>query len=312
MIRMKNILVPVDFSTASEEAVRYGISLASQFDARLVTAHVIPSFQAINYAFPDDPNDFTKKALDESRGRLAEQIPTQFREKLNWVSIVKSGEIREELLGIIDDESIDFVVMGTHGKRSLERFFLGSTTESLLRTVRVPILTVSPRAPENQNVPAIAFPRKMVYATDLSEAAGAGLHYSIEMARTYKVDLALLHVTGLWKGSAFDSKADIRGILLQQLWKGVDKECCTDIPITAKIVDGVPHREILRFAEDAHADLIVLNVQSKGLLERAMLGSTAEHVIRSSKIPVLSIPRSTADRFAFVANGGIACSFANA
>jgi nucleotide-binding universal stress UspA family protein len=60
--------------------------------------------------------------------------------------------------------------------------------------------------------------------------------------------------------------------------------------LNSVVVEGTPYREIVKFAEHTNADLIILNVQSKSVLERAMLGATAERVIRSSTVPVLSIP----------------------
>jgi nucleotide-binding universal stress UspA family protein len=56
------------------------------------------------------------------------------------------------------------------------------------------------------------------------------------------------------------------------------------------VIEGISHSSIVRFADECKADLLVLNLQSKRFLERVMLGATAERVIRSSHIPVLSIP----------------------
>ena len=58
-------------------------------------------------------------------------------------------------------------------------------------------------------------------------------------------------------------------------------------------MEGTPYRVITKYAEEHDADLIVINLQSKGFLERAMLGATAERVIRSATVPVLSLPIST-------------------
>jgi nucleotide-binding universal stress UspA family protein len=75
-----------------------------------------------------------------------------------------------------------------------------------------------------------------------------------------------------------------------ELHKAIKREHGGNLGVATEVVRGIPHREILKFAEGMNADLIVINLQSKGLLERALLGSTAERVIRSARIPVLSIP----------------------
>jgi nucleotide-binding universal stress UspA family protein len=60
--------------------------------------------------------------------------------------------------------------------------------------------------------------------------------------------------------------------------------------VEALVLEGKPFSRILEFAQSRDMDLIVLNLQSKGILERAFLGSTAERVVRLAQIPVLSIP----------------------
>jgi nucleotide-binding universal stress UspA family protein len=66
------------------------------------------------------------------------------------------------------------------------------------------------------------------------------------------------------------------------------------LPIETIVRDGKPYKEILRIAEDRGVDLIVLNMHSTGVLERAFLGSTAERVERLADAPVLSVPAAIA------------------
>src|SRR5262245_14904034 len=126
MIHVKKILVPVDFSEASKKAVNYGLSLALEFEARLVLAHIV-AYDTLAY--------LTAKA------RLLELIPPNYRERLDFEIIVKGGEVRQELLGIVDEKEIDLVVMGSRGRAYFERLLLGSVIERMLRKLQVPILT---------------------------------------------------------------------------------------------------------------------------------------------------------------------------
>ena len=64
------------------------------------------------------------------------------------------------------------------------------------------------------------------------------------------------------------------------------------VAMEALIAEGRPFRKIIEFAEERDVDIIVLNMQSKGMLDRVLLGSTAERVVRLSKTPVLSVPIS--------------------
>jgi nucleotide-binding universal stress UspA family protein len=305
MIQLANILVPVDFSPCSGKAINYGLSLALQFRARLVLAHIVPSIAALNYTFPADTYEHQKEAFADAHARLPQQIPAEYRDRIDSHSVVRTGDVRDELLEIINEEKVDLVVMGTHGRRTVERFFLGSTTETMLRKVPVPILTVSRIEPEKDvHVPGPIPIRRVVYATDYSDSAKIGLHYAAELSRTFRADLTLLRVMDrleLWGSELIGHLprdiTRVREIAVEQLQKLAELERAADIKIETAVIEGTPHHEITTFAEDTNADLIVLNVQSKSMLERAMLGATAERVIRSARVPVLSIPTTTAERF---------------
>ena len=307
MIKLENILVPVDFSQPASKALRYGISLAAQFRARLVLAHVVPSLAMFDYGSPERIQELEKLAFEDARKSLDQSVPEDYRNLVNIHPIIKGGDVREELLRIIHDEKIDLVVMGSHGRRNIERFFLGSTTEHMLRKVPVPILTVSRIIPGHEiHAPGAVPIRRIVYAVDLSENTEIGLRYSAELARTFEAQLELVHAidpleTGQWgtelPGSLpFDLSAiqDMARERLQQIVKGAEIE---DVKVNISVLVGTPHITIIRFADEVHADLIVQNLKSKGVLERVMLGATAERVIRASHIPVLSIPIGNAASF---------------
>src|SRR5262249_4886765 len=143
MIQLKTILVPVDFSEASKKAVTYGLTLADQFDARLILAHIVPESSALMYAFPTDTTRIEKEQEDRARLEIQELVPAKYRGPHHVQTIVRTGTIEKELLAIVRGEGVDLVVMGTHGRRNFARWVLGSVTEHMMREVAVPLLTVS-------------------------------------------------------------------------------------------------------------------------------------------------------------------------
>ena len=293
--RITHILVPVDFSDASRKAMHYGCFLALKFKAKLTAVHIVPSFGAFNYAFPGDTYAFEQKVFAEAGKQLPKEIPPEYRDRLKTETLVRAGDVRDELLGMIKSQNADLVVMGTHGRRAVERFILGSTTESLLRHVPVPILTVSHRGAALQADSPFEVPfHRILYATELSETTETGLHYCAELAQELGSHLTLLHVVDIPDTVSFLNEADLHASLMGRLHKAIGKEHISRVHTATEVVRGVPHKEILKFAEKINADLIVINLQSKGLLERAVLGSTAERVIRASAVPVFSIPGTTA------------------
>jgi len=291
MSAISSIVVPVDFSNAARNAMHYGAMLASKFTATLSAVHIIPSFTAFNYTFPGDVDEFEKKAFTEAKKRLPDEIPEAFRNKLRTRAIVKSGDVRDELLGVVKDENADLLVMGTHGRRGVERFFLGSTTENMLRKVAIPILTVSERGSSGRMESPFDPPfRRILYASDLSEASAAGLRYCADFARSLEARITMLYVMDVPQGTVFDGRTKARAQLLDRLNAAIAGSDCAGLDVKAEVGEGHAHTEILKCAERDSADLVVLNLQSHTVLERALLGSTAERVIRSASIPVLSIP----------------------
>jgi nucleotide-binding universal stress UspA family protein len=216
-------------------------------------------------------------------------------------TIVKIGHIEEDLLGIIDEESVDFVIMGSHGRRHFRRWFLGSVTEHILRKVPVPILTLShledARYPFGGGVTAF---KRLLYATDLGESSAAGMEYATQLARQLSAELTVMTVVEYFNSSyevaAYldNERAErLRGTQ-KQLDAFVARQNPDGITVKALVVDGEASERILSVAKESNVDCIVLNLHSKSPLERAILGSTAERVVRLATIPVLSIPGTVA------------------
>ena len=285
MIHVKRIMVPVDFSEPSKKAVNYGLSLASEFESRLLLAHIAP---------------FDSGLYDKAKAQLLQLVPADWRARLDFEIVVKAGDIREELLATVEEKEIDLVVMGSRGRSYFERMLLGSVTERLLRKLHVPILTVSHLDPEREiHTPGPVPLHRIVYATDLSEASEAGLEFSIRLAHGLDAHLTVVHVVqavdialhGMETASFMpDYAAEARVQATERLSKLVALVSDGSVPITTVVAEGVPYGAINRISEQNHADLIVINLQGKGMLERALLGTTAERVIRTAHVPVLSLP----------------------
>lgn len=285
MVRIKKILVPVDFSEPSKKAVNYCLSLCMEFKARLILAHITP-YDALAYL--------------TAKGSLLELIPAGYREKLDFEIIVKGGDVRQELLGIVKDKDIDLVVMGSRGRSYFERMLLGSVTERMLRKLHVPILTVSHLDPKKElHAPGPVPLRKLLYATDLAEGSEAGLEFSIRLARGLDAHLTVVHVLQAMDtavlglegvGIGPDYISEIRAQAGERLNKLVALVSDGTVPITTVLAEGVPCDAIIELTAKHKADLVIIDLHEKGRLERALLGATAERVIRGAPVPVLSLP----------------------
>jgi nucleotide-binding universal stress UspA family protein len=298
MFDVKKVLVPVDFSEPSKKAVNYGVSLALQFNARLILAHIVPSPVGFVYTFPTESFAFEKDQSEYAWSMLPTMVAPEYHERVNLMTIVKVGAVKDELLAIIKNENIDLVVMGTNGRNAFERLLLGSVTERMLRKLPVPIWTVSHLDPTVELHSTEPVPlRKILFATDLSDGSEVGMKISLELARRTGARLTVMHVLdpippywGDMGTLVVTETEDRRQDALTRLRLSIREIESQGVDLETMMTQGDPSREILRVADEEKMNLIVLNLEGKTLVERAVLGATAERVIRAARVPVLSIP----------------------
>jgi len=296
MIGITKILAPVDFSEPSKRAVAYAAALAEQFHAKLILAHIVPSSAALNYAFPVESFGVEQTQYKRATQELQALLPADRAVATGLQTISKIGHVDEELLKIVEDEDIDLVVMGTHGRRSAVRWFMGSTTERLLRKVPVPVLTVGHTADGGRATDGgLMTAKHILYAADFPEH-NPGMDYACALARAAGAQLTIVHVVEHLNlmygaaehitGEASHRVDEMRGRFREYL----SHEVTQGLTIETIVLDGRAYEEILKSAGERGADMIILNRRSKGILERAFLGSTAERVVRLAHVPVLSVP----------------------
>jgi nucleotide-binding universal stress UspA family protein len=138
MVKAQTILVPYDFSEASEEALHVAQQFASKFDSRIVLAYIEtrPVVASLELApmmmMPaTDGSDDSRRALDEIAAGSG-----------NLEVIIRLGDPAVEIMAIIGELEPQLVCMGTHGRRGLARLVMGSVAETVVRGSRVPVLTV--------------------------------------------------------------------------------------------------------------------------------------------------------------------------
>ncbi len=134
-----DVLLPTDGSDAADAAVPHAIELADRYGARL---HVLYVADTTEYSTVTFENEVVDPLEQEGRGVVDEVVETASAHNVETVGSVLKGGAYKTILQYVDDEGIDVVVMGTHGRRGLDRALLGSVTERIVRTSDVPVLTV--------------------------------------------------------------------------------------------------------------------------------------------------------------------------
>jgi nucleotide-binding universal stress UspA family protein len=140
--------------------------------------------------------------------------------------------------------------------------------------------------------------KRVLVPTDFSGSARHALTYGMSFAREYKAELLLLHVVeNLTVGYASDLFPvpmaevfdEISGFARTELGKLAAQAREKGIAVRELVVQGKPSAEIIRVAKEETADMIVLGTHGKGMLDKALFGSTAERVIRRAPCPVLTV-----------------------
>ncbi len=138
---IKKILSPVDFSDPSTAAVRTAETLAHKTGAELVLLHVLDD---LTFTVPQGRLDSPRLIREYQiamEAKLADLAST-LRTDVVVSTQTAHGVAAQAILDAAEREHPDLVVMGTHGRTSLGRFFLGSVAERVLRSARMPVLTV--------------------------------------------------------------------------------------------------------------------------------------------------------------------------
>jgi nucleotide-binding universal stress UspA family protein len=146
MIQLKKILLPTDFSENARHALRYGCSFAREYQAELLILHVVEDI-AVSYAsdlFPVPMAHVFQELSGYARTELKKLVEEVEAKGVAAREIVAQGRPSNEILRIAKEETIDLIVLGTHGKGFLDKALFGSTTERVVRNAPCPVLTVRP------------------------------------------------------------------------------------------------------------------------------------------------------------------------
>jgi nucleotide-binding universal stress UspA family protein len=148
MREVRRILVPTDFGEPSAKALAYGKELARLFRSSLHVLHVIEgpyldSFPIEGYV-PSMP-EFNRSLEQRAQRSIAELLDDFERRELKTVEAAQFGQAAKQICRYAEEQDVDLIVMGTHGRGGVAHLLLGSVAERVVRTARCPVLTVRER-----------------------------------------------------------------------------------------------------------------------------------------------------------------------
>lgn len=297
--RYRSVLVPVDGELFGEHALPLALGIARRAGAELRVVHVHCPMQS---TFSRETVPY-RTGLDVLlRDRQQAYLDGLFRRVRKVSSVPVTSMLLEgrDITRSLCDAAragTDLVVMATHGRGPLGRFWSGSVADALLRTLEVPLLLV-----RGYNAPAdlTGDPplRRMLVPLDGSPFAERILEPAVELGSLQDADMTLLRVVR----PVTDYSAGYPGVSLHPSVNGrQESEAWNYVRRVAErlggealrvdprlIVDGEPtHAAILRYARSHDADLIALATRGRRGLTGLLRGSVADRVIRGASMPVL-------------------------
>jgi len=268
-MKINTILCPTDGSDASRAATKYAATLARWYGAAVTPLQVRAPALAAVLATPQSDND--ESALPAG------------------AEIVYGESPADAIVGFAAASKVDLIVMGTRGLWGVHHMIHGSVTETVLRQVDCPVLTIPPRAESTAELPF----RRILCAVDFSAASLEALRLAVSFAEDSDAILEVFHVidepaeNALFVPRTYDVHHH-REMLERHVLECLDRVL---LPISRDRVHarlktgyGQADQEILRAAEDV--DMIVLGV---GVSGDVSFGSTVNTIVRYARCPVLTV-----------------------
>lgn len=299
-----HILVPLDGSAFSEEALPAAVGLAKRTESaiELVLVQeplVIPEFLQRNLMggarLDEEMHDAGELYLSLIAGRLHEA-------GVDVVETVLQGPVVTVLAEYIAGREPQLVVMSTHGRGGISRAWIGSVADALVRRASAPVLLVRPRGDivHRQGAPALeVLPgfNRIAVPLDGSALAEEALDTVLGSFRTEGLELTLLQVlpppvTYLSASFTPSVSAELLADLETDAQRYLDRVARRigrpGLTVRTRVfVDANAARGILAFASGGSVDLIAMTTHARGGLARLVVGSVADKVVRGAVVPVL-------------------------
>ncbi|HZX10772.1 MAG TPA: universal stress protein [Acidobacteriota bacterium] len=284
---IKKILWPTDFSDEAQDALLYADEFARAFKANIIALHVVPDVSPALYDAADVIRGEIAKRVEVVKEKRKKKIKNIGKSKsMTFKILIKEGNAAKKIVETAEEEKADLIVLGKRGLSAIEKIFIGSVANQVLRNSSIPLLLTK----KDQGMPRF---KKIVVPTDFSKMEEKERDYAWKLAKNFDSHLFLLHVLELhdykFPPRVLDEMFDSVKKKLRQRKKR-EKE---DINVYEDVTHSVNAAlGITDYADEKKADLIVMSTYVHSKWERFFLGSTTEKVIGYSAIPVLAIPPS--------------------
>jgi len=281
------ILFPTDGSDGADAVFDHILEIADAHGSRV---------RVLNVADTNQPSVLRKggdvlDVLKQEGKRIVGDAAGRARERgVSVITEVIQGEPYRTVVDYAESHGVDLIAMPTHGRRGLERFLLGSTTERVVRRAEVPVLTVKPDGDSSVGYPYA----NVLVPTDGSDCAKAALSAGVGVVKAERASLHLLSVVDTTSLGVENVEAQMVALeeSANEILEGASgfAENAGIDPVSETVEYGTSvHGAILSYIEDNDTDLVVVGTHGRTGFKRYVLGSVTEYLIRTSPVPVLTV-----------------------
>jgi nucleotide-binding universal stress UspA family protein len=270
---MKRILVPTDFSEQAENALKVALKLSQKYGSEIYVLHSME--MPLHLATSSDSGSLPESLFFI---KLAEKRFGELREKnyLDGVTLnetIGHNEIYEDIDEACAKNDIDLVVMGSNGASGFKEMFVGSNTEKVVRTSKIPVLVIK----NNHSDFKIS---NFVFATDFSEEGRGALDKAQKFAKMVDAKMHLLFVN---TPTDFKTSAQAQHIM-EKFVRGMGLENYSlNIYNDTSVEKG-----ILNFTQHIKAQLIGMGTHGRKGISHFFNGSISEDMVNHAKMPVIT------------------------
>lgn len=295
----ERILVATDYSDCSRAALRQGVHIARASGAALYVVHVIDALaenRLIEANESATEQEAFQSALLSASQQLMDESLAEAAMRAGEADVVHLTGNRkaDALLDFVDSESVDLIVLGTHGRHGIRRFLLGSVARAVVAAARVPVL-VAREAPGEHKVRPV---RRIMVPVDLSENSLQGLEAAQSLAMLFHAQLEIVHVLEKYVfpvslseiRTARDLVPDIESRVRTMIRSHVEALSGPFIPFSLHVREGVPALTIVDLAGELGCDLIAVTRRGLSKSARYMVGSVTEKILQAASCSVYVEP----------------------
>jgi nucleotide-binding universal stress UspA family protein len=281
--QFSRVLAAVDFSKPARGAFEYALALSQRHGAELVVLQAVPLNQAPSWHARE------RFALTARLRRKADLADVQLRDR------VQQGDPAKIILSQAHSLRPDVIVIGTHQRAGIDRFANGSVAERVAAKSSVPVLVI----PYRRSTVAVEPFSHLAVAVDFSTSSNRAIEQALTLMSDPADRITLLHVVPgfssgvpphLYRYGIAEYQDQLMRDARRRLQLAVPVKRHTSAAIHARVLLGDTATEISRVVDSIGADLLFVGVPKRNVISRAVFGTTATRLLRTSRIPMLAVP----------------------